>query len=96
LNRGWTLLSGAGTIVSVSAGEPGKVVAVTTAGDSVWMYSGSAWKPTSSGSFGQVSASVSATNDDLFGRLTDGDLWEYTDGGWLWVLQGGVDAASTP
>ncbi|HVS39759.1 MAG TPA: hypothetical protein VMS17_29650 [Gemmataceae bacterium] len=97
LNEGWTLLSPAGTILGISAGAADRVVAITAAGNTLWMHSDAGWAELSGGSFAQVSASPTATNDDLFATLTDGDLWEFTDGSaWLWLLQGDVGLASAP
>ena len=96
LNRGWTLLSPTGTILSLSAGAADRVVAIA-AGNTLWMHSDAGWTELSHGSFGDVSASPTATNDDLFATLTDGDLWEYTDGSaWRWLLQGDDGLASAP
>ena len=53
-------------------------------------------------SFAQVSATTTAESADVvFGTLSDGSLWEYTNGygvttGWTELLSGGVAATAAP
>ncbi len=49
------------------------------------------------GLFSQVSATQTSTGADVvFGTLSDGSLWEYTNGGWTELLSGGVASTATP
>ncbi|HVS39123.1 MAG TPA: autotransporter-associated beta strand repeat-containing protein [Gemmataceae bacterium] len=76
----WSMLSGPGTILSVSAGGPDTAFAITTYGDTLWKHSDTGWSELSPGAFAQVSASaVGAPQDALFAVLTNGSIWDYAD-----------------
>jgi hypothetical protein len=89
--------------LSATAGLNGEVFAVGPQGGvfgaarTLWEYGPSVETELSNGSFAQVSASQTPSGaDEVFGTLTDGSLWEYTNGGWTELLTGGVAATATP
>ena len=100
LNIGWQMLSPSGTVLSVTAGGPGKVFAITTAGPSdLWEYSDSGWSQLSRGIVASVSAPQYATgSDEVFAVLSNGSFWEYDTGlsyPWLELLTSGAAASSS-
>jgi hypothetical protein len=72
---GWRNLSPVGTILSVSAGGPDGVFAIT-ADMHLWEHGAAGWAMLSSGSFASLSATENAAGQgDVFATLTDGSLW---------------------
>jgi len=97
----WQLLSGPGTIVSVSAAGPDEVFATTTLGNNLWEHKLSGWSPIAFGNFSSISATQTTTgNDAVYGVLADSELWEYdpffAGTGWQQLLPSNAAAAGAP
>ena len=94
---GWTMLSPAGTILSVSATDStgGSVAYAITADHHLWEYSAAGWSLLSSGSFQQISAASNwaGSGSVVFAVLTDHSLWEHYSlfaGGWAMLSPAGT------
>ena len=93
---GGTLLSPAGTILSISAvtdAAGGDDVYAITAGRTLWEHTPAGWQMLSAGSFQQVSAGLNTAGQaEVFAVLSDNSLWENNPaftGGWMELLAGG-------
>ena len=102
LGGGSQVLSGAGTILSASAGAADQVFAVT-ADHHLWSHTTAAgWSLLSMGTFESISGGTTAAAGvgEVFGVLSDGSLWEYNPAlggdGFLELLTSGTASASTP
>jgi uncharacterized protein (TIGR03118 family) len=96
----WQLLSPAGTILSISAGGPDSVFAIT-ADHHLWEHTAAGWAMLSSGSFASVSATENAAGQgDVFATLTDNSLWvndpALPGNHWMELLLSGVAAGAGP
>ena len=94
------MLSPSGTILSVTAGGPDEVFAITAAGpNNLWEHSDSGWSQLSVGTFASVSAPQYPTpSDEVFAVLSNGSFWEYDTGlsyPWLELLASGAAASSS-
>ncbi len=94
---GSTVLSGAGTILSVSAGAADDVFAITS-DNHLWEHTPTSWLIRSTGSFASLSgANKKAGQGDVFAVLTDTSMWEYDPafpGLWQDLVPSGASAAS--
>ncbi len=74
---GSAVLSGAGTILSVSAGGTDDAFAITS-DNHLWEHSSAGWALRSTGSFASLGAAKNtAGQGDVFAVLTDTSFWEY-------------------
>ena len=95
-NGGWQLLSGAGTILSISAGGPDGVFALA-ADHHLWEHTMGGWAFLSSGLFSSLASENQSGQSDVFAVLSDASFWEYNplfSGGWRNLISSGV--ASMP
>ncbi len=96
-SAGQTMLSPAGTILSISAAtdSAGQAdVFAVTSDRRLWEHTAAGWALLSTGSFQQISAARNAAgNTVVFAVLTNNSLWEYSSqfsGGWVMLSPAGT------
>ena len=100
-SAGWQMLSGPGTILSVSAGGADEVFAITS-DHHLWDYQMGGWSLRSTGDFASISGAKAPASghSEVFAVLGDSSVWEYDaflpNGPWEDLIASGAAAVSAP
>ena len=100
-SAGWQMLSGPGTILSVSAGGADEVFAITS-DHHLWDYQMGGWSLRSTGDFASISGAEAPASghSEVFAVLGDSSVWEYDaflpNGPWEDLIASGAAAVSAP